>query len=747
MVRDVLCVLGISLREPVLLLAMTVVIAGVLGAGRAVGLPLLFWHERPREQLEAGAASTMLLAEIVFVIYLIHAGGSPAGPPLGFHLALGGAIWLGLVGARTLSLGRMNRRLGPDPARAPAEASAASAALGVTPAFKDMTAIAPAPAARGVMRAGRVPVWPFPCGALFAAAVIGGWVVADARLGPPVERAVEEALPWMAAHLPPRQLHLHLAAVTVFLALTGVFFGVRGKAGPAVGLCVVLALFAAVYGFVAFVTGSRGLFPFACALVLWLAGRGPYRLQLPALAGRYPANGGTPAPYPPPPPAPLEAPPAPLLLDRLVSPGEAPGDWPEAPGLGGGKRPLILLATSGGGIRAAAWTAGLLGRLDEIAGFRASTRMVTGASGGMVGAAAWVARCHGAGAPAGGDWRALLDAVAADSLTPTARRLFFRDVPMAFWPGSNLYDRGRALEEAWIANVSQALGVRLDIPIAALRDGERRGLLPSLVFTPMLIEDGRRLVMSNLRLEQVITNQARWLGAPGEPPATDTSSRTAYHAAALFPDEWPRLPLSTAARLSAAFPYVSPAVVLPTRPRRRAVDAGYYDNYGLDVASGWLREALNCHPRWLDERVSGILVVQIRDNVSELSVDPDSERERAARAAPAGPERGGPFEGLSSPIQGLFAARDSVSLFRNDAQLETVTQLYDKAFPGRSFVSTVAFEFEGQASLSWYLTREEIAGMKTQVESQPITQKLEAITAWLAARGAPLANVEAASSG
>jgi hypothetical protein len=53
--------------------------------------------------------------------------------------------------------------------------------------------------------------------------------------------------------------------------------------------------------------------------------------------------------------------------------------------------------------------------------------------------------------------------------------------------------------------------------------------------------------------------------------------------------------VATAARLSAAFPYVSPATTLGGNSGRRyhLVDGGYYDNYGLVVTSQWLDDALS----------------------------------------------------------------------------------------------------------------------------------------------------------
>jgi hypothetical protein len=102
--------------------------------------------------------------------------------------------------------------------------------------------------------------------------------------------------------------------------------------------------------------------------------------------------------------------------------------------------------------------------------------MLTGASGGMVGASYWVAWRHaevekdpraGLAPAATDDWKKLLACVARDSLTASARRLFFRDIPMAFWPGANLHDRGRALEDAWIEAAASGLGAHLDMPRAA----------------------------------------------------------------------------------------------------------------------------------------------------------------------------------------------------------------------------------------------------------------------------------------
>jgi predicted acylesterase/phospholipase RssA len=67
-----------------------------------------------------------------------------------------------------------------------------------------------------------------------------------------------------------------------------------------------------------------------------------------------------------------------------------------------------------------------------------------------------------------------------------------------------------------------------------------------------------------------------------EPDGTYSVSAVEFYR--LFP-EATQFKLSTAVRMSASFPFVSPSTALPTNPPRRVVDAGYYDNYGVNLAA------------------------------------------------------------------------------------------------------------------------------------------------------------------
>ena len=149
----------------------------------------------------------------------------------------------------------------------------------------------------------------------------------------------------------------------------------------------------------------------------------------------------------------------------------------------------------------------------------------------------------------------------------------------------------------------------------------------------MLVEDGRRLIISNLDLafaprnigalmldadSSLLRPQINQFGAfvdGGIVPGFDLYSLTAVEFFRLFPDAT-KFRVGTAARMSATFPVISPAVTLPTSPPRSVVDAGYYDNFGINLVSLWVD--LGNIKQWLVENTSGVLILQIRDHASQL---------------------------------------------------------------------------------------------------------------------------------
>jgi cytochrome bd-type quinol oxidase subunit 2 len=392
--------------------------------------------------------------------------------------------------------------------------------------------------------------------------------------------------------------------------------------------------------------------------------------------------------------------------------------WKKQAAPEGAKAPkLVVVAVVGGANRAALWTTLVLTRLEEsqeLPNFARHVRVITGASGGMVGACYYVATLSKRADPKGPKKPGLSatdlqDHIGRDHLTPVFHRTFFRDLPLTFWPFQYEGDRGMALEEAWRLNLDGALDVTFD----QLHKDEKEGRCPSLVLTPMLVEDGRQLIISNLFLQSLTENAGNFLrGDPSKglarpqalTKAQDTTaaqpdgayrySLSALELFQLFPDAWSTFQLGTGARMNASFPYVSPAVDLPTSPRRRVVDAGYYDNYGIKTATAWIYH----HKEWLEKNTSGVVLIQVRDLASE--------RRRLFPAGQASDEnswgwyRG--IEWLTGPLVGASSARESVMSFRNDEQVETLSDLFN-ASKGKDFFTTVVFSFGEEIALNWYL--------------------------------------------
>ncbi len=698
------------LRHPLLVLPLALVGAVLLGAFRGIGLPRLFWHERPLHRFVAGAATTVLACEVLFVAFLLDSDGAPAGggPSLAVYAAWSAVAWALFLAA--CALVRVLAGGAPGTARGRAARS-----FRLTPEI-DLHGEGTA-----VPFAATVPVKGF-----LAGAVVGGSVAWLVVLGPRASRGVA----WVAAlagalsgwrTVNDPLLHVSAGLAAGLMALS--FVLLRNRATPAVGITFLLALAVALQGALEFWLRSPGLAWSAVLVALVVAGTRHYKLRVSGLGAFY----ASPRPYPP------------TGRRRAAGVEPLPLDVTCDAWASSGPRPLVVVCASGGGLRSAAWTSGVLGRLDALCGFRQAARLVTGASGGMVGAAAWVAlalRRPGSAGPQPDPLELMRAVGTMDSLTPVARRLVFHDIPLAFLPVVNRSDRGEALARSFEAHLSRELRCRLDLSLGDLRDAERAGALPSLVFSPMLVEDGRRLLLGNLDLSPTTDHLVRWLSSEerGGHPSTGLASRTAYHLSRVFPEAWEKLPLFTAARLSAAFPYASPATPLPTRARRRVVDAGYFDNYGLELACSWLRRLLVARGDWLRRQVSRVLVVQIRDNVSRLSVNPDTPaagRGLRRREAQGSSDVARGLEGLSSPPEALLTARESVMLFRNDARLEALGDLFASAGYPEDFFTTTVFEFRGEASLSWTLSPEELAGMVSQVGSKGIGEKLAAVGAWL----------------
>ena len=268
--------------------------------------------------------------------------------------------------------------------------------------------------------------------------------------------------------------------------------------------------------------------------------------------------------------------------------------------------PLVIVAAEGGGVRAAYWTAGLLGAIEErsaarngtAAGFLRHLYALSGVSGGAVGSSAFaalIAQTDPARLPScsldehtASGWRACGVALFGnDYLAPNLAALLYADLLQRFLPVPiSAWDRALAMEHAAEDDWGRLFPDRRDTlsrPAQSLWHGlPGSAATPALFINGTLAESGQRIVGSNVRIDGARFPDAHDLYDVSG-PGSQQDRRD--------------IPLITAIHLSARFPFISPAGTLESGGKAFAhvVDGGYFENAGtataLDVLDGVIAAA------------------------------------------------------------------------------------------------------------------------------------------------------------
>jgi hypothetical protein len=256
--------------------------------------------------------------------------------------------------------------------------------------------------------------------------------------------------------------------------------------------------------------------------------------------------------------------------------------------------PMVFVATAGGGIRASYWTALALQCMFESASVNDCTKPLrfdpkpyffaaSGVSGGSVGLAQYVA--HVRSGETATDWPA--KHAGDDEASAMLAWFLFADIPSAFISRTGGSDRAEMLERTWERTwPSGALGRPLDASDAIRPRGPA---VPLVLLNGTRVQDGCRINVSILRgtaaaggddtrVSDCLTVR-QFRSTTPSPKWTFASTQDVH---ALLCDS--RLRLSTAALLSARFPWVSPsgrlapcAAKAKTLVTANVVDGGYFD--------------------------------------------------------------------------------------------------------------------------------------------------------------------------
>ncbi len=293
--------------------------------------------------------------------------------------------------------------------------------------------------------------------------------------------------------------------------------------------------------------------------------------------------------------------------------------------------PVYLVAAAGGGIRAAYWTAGLLGfRHDLDPMFARRTFAISGVSGGSLGAMVYAGLVRAQAAdPAlagcGGRYpkQPVTDCatqiLAGDFLAPTLGALLYPDLVARFSPVAVPHvDRARAMERGWEMrwdSVMQGRGGQwLSTSYETLADPDPASSVPLLLLNATTVEGGKRALISPLPVR------------PREfPDAVDVRAAIGHP-----------LANSTAAHLSARFMYVSPAGTVLARDGGVAghlVDGGYFENSGATtLLDALVAVQAAARETGLATRIRPVAIVLENDPYAEAPADVNAPTLNSAKA-------------------------------------------------------------------------------------------------------------------
>jgi hypothetical protein len=379
--------------------------------------------------------------------------------------------------------------------------------------------------------------------------------------------------------------------------------------------------------------------------------------------------------------------------------------------------PVIIVAARGGGIYAAAQSALFLARMqDQCPLFSQHVFAISSVSGGSIGAAAFVAYvknhaqnrrwvgCDWADHPMGPAEALIGKFLSRDMLSPLVGSTLFPDLlqRFLFWPVP-AFDRGLALERGIERNWASVdptgpnpfEGLFLDI-------ADSRSAVPALLFNTTEVESGRREIIAPFPVDVTAPNLTAWFyDEPGVAPFFQRSVQYGRR-----PKIIADLRLSTAAGLSARFPFILPAAtVLRGDGAVHLVDGGYFDNSGIETAQDLAEFLANARDSYRrdggvapqDPRLHFRVFVVI---LGGLSTDYTTEAAPSARAT---------AEELLAPINALLSARVArgdmtayrIGSAQNVANISQGTPLYDVMEPGlldhRDFQLSLGFQLSGAA--------------------------------------------------
>jgi hypothetical protein len=366
---------------------------------------------------------------------------------------------------------------------------------------------------------------------------------------------------------------------------------------------------------------------------------------------------------------------------------------------------MIIINTSGGGMRSTLWSFYTLKYLDSLTGgqFFKHAELITGSSGGVIGAAyyreLYLERMQGKNIDLNNPM--YFNKLGQDILNPVVFTIATNDVAIRFehfTDGKYTYtkDRAYAFEEKLNANTDSVMNKRL----MDYKEPEEQAKIPMMLITPSIVNDGRKLLISPLGISFMTSYDI-------DTNLTYRPITQSIEFSRFFENQNARNLLFTSAlRMNSTFPFISPLTELPSNPAIEVMDAGLIDNYGLEDAVKFIYTFRN----WLPKHTRRIIIIQIRDQVKKQPIWGNSPTDIMGS--------------ITFPVSQFYNSLFPVESFKEDRMVEYMSQWY------KGKISVVYFQLNNEGhndvSLSWRLTDREKAivlnSMNTEDNKEAIKQ-------------------------
>ena len=274
------------------------------------------------------------------------------------------------------------------------------------------------------------------------------------------------------------------------------------------------------------------------------------------------------------------------------------------------KKPkMVFLCVSGGGKRAALWTFNALQTADSLTNgqLMENTILITGASGGLIGASYFrELKLRKKSGESVNPYSPLYRAkISTDNLNPLIFSLLANDLFVGFtrfeYAGqSYVEDRAYTFEQ----QLNQITDGLMDKPITAYDSVEMKAIVPMVVLSPTIVNDGRKLYIASRPVSFLNAEVVNF-------PQYSSSKFSGVDFQRMFADHGAKdLRFLSGLRMCATFPYITPNTMLPTEPALYIMDAGISDNFGLNDAVRFLY----AYKEWIAVNTSGVVFLSIRDS-------------------------------------------------------------------------------------------------------------------------------------